>query len=1168
MLTLMLMACVRHTPTETPPTLDTLAPGDVLSGFEAQALYTDDQDRVLGARFDHPHTGFVLDLLQLETAPQGFVAVHTPPVSDRGEPHTQEHLLLGKGNKGRGVATRGEMALVESSAYTSQLTTVYHLHTTAGPQVFLEVLHDRLDALLNPDYADEEIAREVHNFGVSADVEGQLRLEEKGTVYNEMVSSYNRPWGRFWRALNQVAYGTDHPMSRNAGGLPAAIREMTPTHIRDFHAATHHLGNMSMIAVLPPELTLDQVLGPIGASLVALQPTATDRDFSTEADVEPPRPELPAGPTPVPYPSADAQQPTDVVLVWPAGRTLDLDSRVRLELFLDTLAGAENSNLYRRLVDSETRVADVGATDVYAWVRDLVQDPIFLGFGGIPGAAVDAAAAANLRAHVLDELQTIASWAPGDPGLLDFNRRAESRLTAQARSLRKWVGSPPRFGVRGTGSAWFDHLRHLHEQDGVRLVLTMAPQLDAARAALQGEGNVWAGWLEDWGLVGSEPAVLWRQADDGLLDQLDQARQARLDAETERLVAASGSDDAQVALAAYQTQVDAATAVLEAAASTQVPPLVDAPPLTADDPLDWRQDTLAGGVPWVRSHFSAMSGAAVGLALDLRAVSDEQRVLVGLLPSLLTDVGVTVAGVALGYDTVLERVQNEILSLSAWLDTTPRTGRVELAIEASGTSPLETALALGWLRDTLLGATWTLDNLPRIRDVVDERVEALALTRTRSEESWVQGPPIAWRHQDDWLLLSADSFQTRSHDAHRVQWMLRDAGDELSEVQGALTALADLPERLDRGGLTEALAGLQGRGELPAGVATPSAGVAPWLAEAALSLERVLPGLPDAALTQDWAYLCRQMAQDLARPPVQVLDDLTALRDSLLVTGGARLWGIGSPGTLDGLDLAPLLSVLSEGPVAPSALPDQPLIRTRLAERGEDPDALFVGLVHAAGQGGVHLHSAPGATESDRDRDVLLDYLTGLRFAGHGSHTLFMKTWAAGLAYSNGARPSAQAGLLRYYAERTPELPRTLQFVIDELSAATADEGQTRYALAQAFNSRAAVAYETRGRAIARDLVDGRDPETIAGFRQALLALADEPGLSDELQARHEGVYGRVLPGYGAPSAQVAGGVFYVIGPEDQLDAWEQYLVRVEGEGSALVRLTDRDYWVPAPGPR
>jgi len=210
----------------------------------------------------------------------------------------------------------------------------------------------------------------------------------------------------------------------------------------------------------------------------------------------------------------------------------------------------------------------------------------------------------------------------------------------------------------------------------------------------------------------------------------------------------------------------------------------------------------------------------------------------------------------------------------------------------------------------------------------------------------------------------------------------------------------------------------------------------------------------------------------------------------------------------------------------------------------------------------VHLHSAPGADVTSRDEGVLLDYLTGQRFAGHGAHTLFMKTWAAGLAYSNGARPTDRQGLLRYYAERCPELHRTLAFVIEELQRAEADEGQTRYALAQSFNSRAAATYESRGRDIAQDLADGRTPEVVAGFRTALLELARSEGIAERVQERHEAVYGRVLPGYGPDSASVDGAVYFVIGPEDQLAGWEAWLASVEGEGTKLVRLYDRDFWI------
>jgi Zn-dependent M16 (insulinase) family peptidase len=168
----------------------------------------------MGGRFIHEQTGFTLDLLQIQSVPQGFIWVNTFPTSDMGEPHTQEHLLLGKGNKGRAVASQEDMSLAGSSAFTMQYRTCYHFHTAAGSEVYYQLLESQLDALLHPDYTDEEIRREVRNFGITENpADGKLRLEEKGSVYNEMVSSFARPWALLGREINITLYGLGHPLS-------------------------------------------------------------------------------------------------------------------------------------------------------------------------------------------------------------------------------------------------------------------------------------------------------------------------------------------------------------------------------------------------------------------------------------------------------------------------------------------------------------------------------------------------------------------------------------------------------------------------------------------------------------------------------------------------------------------------------------------------------------------------------------------------------------------------------------------------------------------------------------------------------------------------------------------------------------------------------------------
>ena len=144
-------------------TYDTLNEGQLISNFKTTAVYLNDSDRPIGARFLHQPSGFTLDVLNIQSVPQAYVWVTTFPSSDMGEPHTQEHLLLGKGNKGRNVASHETASLTSSTAFTMQWKTVYTFYTAAGSDVFFDEFERRLDALLHPDYTDEEIRREVRN---------------------------------------------------------------------------------------------------------------------------------------------------------------------------------------------------------------------------------------------------------------------------------------------------------------------------------------------------------------------------------------------------------------------------------------------------------------------------------------------------------------------------------------------------------------------------------------------------------------------------------------------------------------------------------------------------------------------------------------------------------------------------------------------------------------------------------------------------------------------------------------------------------------------------------------------------------------------------------------------------------------------------------------------
>jgi hypothetical protein len=138
-----------------------------------------------------------------------------------------------------------------------------------------------------------------------------------------------------------------------------------------------------------------------------------------------------------------------------------------------------------------------------------------------------------------------------------------------------------------------------------------------------------------------------------------------------------------------------------------------------------------------------------------------------------------------------------------------------------------------------------------------------------------------------------------------------------------------------------------------------------------------------------------------------------------------------------------------------------------------------------------------------------------------------------------------------------------MKFVIDEIQKADYDPALVDYAIAQAFNgTRAAASYENRGEAMAANLADGLTPEIISRYHREILRLRDTPNLAAELFGRMPGIYSQVLPVMGTSKSSIKDGIYFVIGPEKQLAAWETYLKSVEGPDAKLYRLYPRDFWM------
>jgi hypothetical protein len=173
-----------------------------------------------------------------------------------------------------------------------------------------------------------------------------------------------------------------------------------------------------------------------------------------------------------------------------------------------------------------------------------------------------------------------------------------------------------------------------------------------------------------------------------------------------------------------------------------------------------------------------------------------------------------------------------------------------------------------------------------------------------------------------------------------------------------------------------------------------------------------------------------------------------------------------------------------------------------------------------------------------------------------------MKTWGAGLAYSNGYGMGFLSGNASYYAERCPDIAETMRFVVDILKNAQKDPKLLDYTIAQAFRaSRAPSQYESRGASMAEDLEDGYLPENVKAYRQKVLELRNDPNLIDELYQTMPDAYGSVLIGYGKPLSQSKDGSFFIIGPDKQFQLLEDYVGTVEGP-QKVYKLYPRDFWL------
>jgi Zn-dependent M16 (insulinase) family peptidase len=833
------------------------------------------------------------------------------------------------------------------------------------------------------------------------------------------------------------------------------------------------------------------------------------------------------------------------------------DEKYLLSLFLELLATGETSNLHKKFIDSETRVMDVGASSTFGEIGFDVGNPILIGLSDVRRDAMERASIDSVKSVILSEIKRIAAFADASEELAAFNERAANTILEHARGARKFLSSPPGFGFRHSGDQWRTHLLRLQESKDFRKDLTGKAESAFATNLLSSGKNFWREYITKWHLLDFDPYALASIANPSLLEKEQQEKQNRIDQFTNALKAQYAVATGDEALSLYKTSYDANSAAIEKEAKKVViPDFVKNPPMTLDDQLTYRVEKLPGGNSLVTSTFETMTGATAGLMFNMEVVPDQYLLYVPALPALMTQVGVIKDGIPIPYDDAAEAMKREILWLNASYDVRYSREKVELAVSASGSDKVESEKALEWINLALFSPDWRKENLSRIRDAVDQQLSILRNTMQGREEDWVSGPANAFLRQSNPMILSAGSFLTQVYFLERLHWMLREAEspEEFEKFSREMSMVIRAMETMDRAGLTAYLDSL-GSGLEQGGL----------LAEAIGDIRHNLGDVPDATLREDMVYLCNRIVADLKIPPETVLDDLNAMMNLIRRQSNVRAYLVANSNTES--DIIPRIKEtvarLSPEPSVRAQRQEVASVTSRLASREKGlTSPVYVGLVNPNTRNGVIVNNAPSVKYTDTDRESLLRFLASKLYGGRAAHGLFMKTWGAGLAYSNGVGSSELSGRISYYAERCPDLAQTLQFITNEINNAQRDTTLADYAIAQVFgSSRAASTYEERGQAMATDLADGITPEDIRRFREEIVRLRDNPDLYDQLHSRMKDVYAPVMPGL-VPNTPVArSSVRFIIGPESQFESFENYL-KASGEDAQVFRLYPRDFWI------
>jgi Zn-dependent M16 (insulinase) family peptidase len=1136
--------------------LSALKRNQELFDFRVSNLYCDPEGKVVGAKLGHVPTGAPVFLFQTEAVPQVLMWVDTPATSNQGLAHALEHLVAGKGTKGRYSTLLKEMRLSASSAATFQDFNYYGFSSGSGFEGFFEQFHAWLEALYRPDFSDAEAEREFYHFGVVTDQASKKRaLVEKGTVYDEMQPRQHVY--EYYFGSNQQTLGEHNPFGFDSGGAPDEMRGVTPEQIRRFYHEHYRLGpTTGFIFAISPGENAGEFLKRVSN---ALRPYSESRSVSAPSlDVKAKYPIHSAKSTEVAihrFPSTNDLDPSQVLFAWAPVEDSSMVDLKLLELLFHGLADGERSLLYRSLVDSKTRNLESGATDVGFRVF-LANSPRFpipqVEISGIPGKRISVELVEHLRGEVSRALKAIADYGDQSDSLVAFNKLIADEAWSEHRSEVVWTKSPPGFGISGSETAWKNHLERLEMDQGFIRSLSEEAAWRNVTERLGSRHNIWRDLIEKFHLL-TVPYATASAPSRELLEDITKARQDRLEQKIKTLMKEYETDDPQAALSRFEAdEAIKSREIDQVQMKVARPRFTEHPPLTSDDDIHYRQIRLAE-VPVVASIFERPPTLDIGLSFDLSRIPARYYKLLPILPRCLDSLGLNEGGHVISYSELAGEIQKQAYDLSIKYPYDWRAKKAELTIRASASDTASFRATLDLIQKLMRSNFLDLANADRLRDIVARRISSDDQYTRQAESDWIYDPVMAFRNQANPLFLAVGSHFTQAHWNQRLRWLLHrpvspEGIDNLSRFADGMLAKSSGLSRAEFSQKLDSVAATGLEGEL----------IEYW--------RKNISAFSDSERTHGLQQLTLEVQHDLRTGPTTTIAELQELQRLILNRRALRVDLTLSQKAINELepDLILFLKSIPVGPENGSTASDAHVGSAVVKFDKQYSDShfpTFAGFVKPDETGGNVVFVSDFPDYSVVDRRSLVQVLSSNLFAGAGPDGFYMKTWEAGLAYSNGVVNDPDTGQLRYYADRSPDLPALIEFVNSMAHGATRlqDNGLVDYAFSRVFSfSRATLTPGQRGRLLATELRDGTTPEKIRRFSLAMLALRKQPGLSSELKRdAFDSICGVLLTEECRHQQDKSRTVFFFIGSDKTLTDVEKRLSIHD-----FRRIYPSDYWM------